>query len=91
MMTEVLTEVLGWAGSLLFSICGAPQAWSCWKAGNARGLDSKFLWLWAGGEICFLLYVPLKHGLNDLPLLANYIFNFLTLCVIMKYKYFERR
>ena len=84
-----MTEIIGWIGAFLFSICACPQAWQSYKDGHARGLNHSFLWLWFGGESCMIIYVLLEHGL-DLPLLTNYVFNFILLFVLIKYKYFER-
>lgn len=80
-------ETIGWIGSILFAICGLPQAISCIKTGHARGLDWGFLLAWTLGEIFTLIYIWPK---SDWPLIFNYSLNLMFLCVILRYKIFER-
>ena len=82
------TEILGWIGSILFAVCGAPQAWQCMRDGHSRGLNWFFLLAWLGGEILTILYVLPKM---DLPLLANYFANLIFLLVMVRYKLWERK
>jgi uncharacterized protein with PQ loop repeat len=80
-------EFIGWLGSILFCLCGLPQAIKSYKEGHSRGLSNAFLWLWFLGEILSFIYVLPKL---IWPLIGNYIVNFIFLLVIMKFKYFER-
>jgi uncharacterized protein with PQ loop repeat len=82
-----MMELIGWIGSTLFAICAVPQARRSWKLGHSRGLDPWFLWMWFFGEVLTLIYV-LPTGM--LPLIFNYIFNFLCLLVILRYYYWPR-
>ncbi len=80
-------DAIGWIGSVLFAICGLPQAVQCWREGHARGLNWFFLLAWFGGEVLTMIYVWPK---GDWPLLANYMVNFVFLLVMLKFKLFER-
>lgn len=80
-------ETIGWLGSILFAICGLPQAISCIKSGNAKGLDWFFLMAWFWGEVFTLMYIWPK---SDYPLIFNYSLNLMFLMVIFKYKIWER-
>ena len=78
-----MTELIGWLGSILFALCGLPQAFSCYKEGSAKGLSWTFLLMWFFGEILTIIYIfPSKQY----PLLFNYMCNLLSLLVILKYK-----
>ena len=81
-------EIIGWIGAVLFALSGIPQAWECYRTGNARGLAWGFVALWAGGELFTLAYI-LNRG--DLPLIFNYAVNFVVLAVILRYKIWERK
>lgn len=76
-------EVIGWLGSILFSMCAVPQAWQCWKQKHADGLSWTFLLMWLTGEILTAVYV---WPTRQYPLLANYFFNGLCLLIILRYK-----
>lgn len=80
-------EYLGWIGSFLFAMCGAPAAYASYKEGHSNGMNWAFLLMWFGGEVCTILYVLPKQ---DWPLLFNYLFNFVFLCVIIWFKLFPR-
>ena len=81
-------DSLGWIGSLLFGICGMPQAIQCAKDGHSRGLNWFFLLAWLGGEIFTIIYVWPKA---DYPLLANYFVNIGFLSIMIRYKVKERQ
>ena len=81
-------ETIGWIGSILFAVCGIPQAYHCWKTGNARGLSWGFIGCWFFGEIFTLIYVFPK---SDWPLIFNYTLNLVFLLVIIKFKIWERK
>lgn len=80
-------ENCGWLGSILFAICGLPQAIQCYKDGHSRGLNWFFLLAWLGGEIFTIIYVFPKA---DYPLLANYFMNLVFLGIMLYYKIWER-
>jgi uncharacterized protein with PQ loop repeat len=81
-------ETIGWIGSILFAVCGIPQAYHCWKVGNARGLSWGFINCWFFGEVFTLIYVFPK---SDWPLIFNYTLNLVFLVVIIKFKIWERK
>jgi len=85
-----MINLIGWFASLSFSLSALPQAYYCYKHGNANGISFLFILLWGSGEILTLVYVLLKHG-YDLPLVTNYLMNLLFLFIILKYKLFPRR
>lgn len=76
-------EVVGWLGSILFSLCAVPQAWQCYRQKHADGLSWTFLLMWLTGEILTAVYV---WPTQQYPLLANYFFNGLCLLVILRYR-----
>lgn len=76
-------ELIGWVGSILFALCALPQAWLCFKQKHARGISWLFLMMWLWGEVLTFTYV-LPTG--KLPLLANYVMNFILLLIIIFYK-----
>ena len=81
-------ETIGWVGSILFAICGLPQAIQCARDGHSRGLNWFFLLAWLGGEVLTIAYVWPKQ---DWPLLANYFANMGFLLVMLRYKIWERK
>lgn len=79
---------IGWLGSVLFAICGIPQAWQCYRQGHSDGLGWSFLLLWFFGEVFTVIYVLPKF---DWPLLFNYGVNMACLLVILRYKFRPRK
>lgn len=80
-------ETIGWIGSILFAVCGLPQAIQCYKDGHSRGLNWFFLICWFGGEVFTIIYVWPK---GDIPLLFNYFLNLGFLGIMLRYKIKER-
>lgn len=85
---DTIMQTLGWIGNLLFAVSAVPQAWLSFKQGHSEGLSTGLLSMWFSGEgiaIIFGLYeeVPVQ-------LMANYIFNFGCLLIIIRYKMFPR-
>jgi uncharacterized protein with PQ loop repeat len=78
-----MLDTIGWFGAILFAVCGIPQAWQCWKQGNANGMAWVFLLCWFFGELLTIVYVIPKR---DLPLLFNYTINLVCLLIILYYK-----
>lgn len=81
-------DAIGWMGSMLFALCGLPQAIQSYKQKHSDGLTWMFLLMWFFGEVFTFAYVLPKM---DYPLLANYVVNFAFLIVIMFYKLFPRK
>lgn len=79
-----MLNILGWIGSILFAICGLPQAIKCYKEKHADGISTSFLLMWLFGEIFTMIYVLPKM---DLPLLFNYSINLVFLFVITYFKF----
>jgi uncharacterized protein with PQ loop repeat len=84
----ITIETMGWIGSVLFAVCGLPQAVDCIKKGNAHGMTWSFLILWFLGEVFTLPYIV--HT-GSLPLLFNYSLNFCFVVVILYYKIKPRK
>lgn len=80
-------DTIGWIGSILFAICGLPQAVQCAKNGHSRGLNWFFLLAWLFGEIFTIIYVWPKA---DYILLSNYFVNLIFLAIMIRYKIVER-
>ncbi len=82
-------ELIGWLGSIMFGICGFPQAYQCYKDGHAKGISGSFIWLWTGGEVFTFFYVAMLP-ITSWPLIANYTINLISVITILRYKYWER-
>jgi uncharacterized protein with PQ loop repeat len=67
-----MTEVFGWLGSFLLSVCSIPQAIQCYKQGHANGISGWTTALWGAGMASALVYVATRL---DWPLIMNYAFN----------------
>lgn len=80
---SVIIRALGWLGSIMLSLCAAPQAYECYKQGHAKGLSKVFLGLWSLGEILTLIAV--SHEAPKAYLICNYLSNIMFLSVIWYY------
>jgi uncharacterized protein with PQ loop repeat len=78
-------EIIGWIGSMLFAFCALPQCIMVYKQKHAHGLSWAFLLMWMLGEILCFCYVALQP-MMQVPLLANYVINFVMLIIIIWYK-----
>jgi len=81
----MILEIIGWIGSMLFAFCALPQMVMTIKNNHARGLSWGFLVMWFLGEVLCFTYVAFQPILQ-IPLLANYVLNFIMLVVIIWYK-----
>lgn len=81
--TFSLVAIMGWLGSMLLAVCGAPQAWQSFKDKHSDGISWAFLLLWGFGEIFCLGYV---YNKLDLPLFVNYAINIVIVGVMVYYK-----
>lgn len=81
-------EIFGWIGSILFAVCGLPQALQSYRDGNSDGLNWFFLLAWFFGEIFTMVYILPK---GDIPLISNYVINICFLVVILRYKMVPRK
>jgi uncharacterized protein with PQ loop repeat len=84
-----MADTIGWIGSVFLAVCGAPQAWKCYRAGSARAISPLFVLLWLGGEVCYVVSVLLKFGWVDWMML-NYGLNILFASVIAYYMVFPK-
>jgi uncharacterized protein with PQ loop repeat len=87
--------MLGWLGAAMLSACGIPQAWSCFRSGQAKGISAGFVLMWGGGEIVTFLYLltfPKLSSCETLawPLVVNYLVNILSVSVIVRYRFWPR-
>ncbi len=82
----MVTQTVGWIGSLCLAFCGLPQAIQSYRQGNSKGVNLGFLVLWLTGEIFTLVYV--FTSLTSLQLMVNYTVNLICVLVIMFYKLF---
>lgn len=80
-----MMEFIGWLGGVMLAVCSLPAALSVYRKGNADGMDSTFLHLWAWGEIFTLIYTAHKAP-DAMPLLFNYAMNIIGLAIIFRYK-----
>ena len=82
-----MADTLGWIGSVLLAVCGAPQAWTCFRAGNARGISPAFVAMWLAGEVCYVVSVQMKFGWVEW-MMFNYALNICFASVIAFYLVF---
>jgi len=80
-----MMEAIGWIGSMLFAFCALPQMIMVVQQKHARGLSWGFLNMWFWGEIFCFIYVFNQPTLQ-IPLLTNYVINFIMLLIIIYYK-----
>ena len=74
---------VGFLGSILLALCGAPMAYKSYKDGHSEGVSGLFLFMWTFGEVLTLAYVLYNW---DLPLILNYGVNLIFIAIIVKYK-----
>jgi len=80
-------DTVGWIGSILFAICGMPQAIQCARDGHSNGLNWLFILCWLFGEIFTIIYV---WPTGDVILLSNYFVNLVFLGIMLRYKIYPR-
>lgn len=78
-----MIEFIGWIGAVMLGLCALPQAIASWRNKDSSGISFLFLLLWLGGEVFTLVYII--NTTQQLPLMANYLFNILCLIVILRY------
>lgn len=89
----MVNEVIGWAGSIMLSICAAPQVYHTWKTKKVGDLSWGFLWLWFLGEVFTFAYIivgDIEAQIFHLPLYLNYLFNTLMVLYLLYAKYYYK-
>jgi uncharacterized protein with PQ loop repeat len=81
-------EAIAWAGSVLFAICGIPQAVKCYQDKSSAGLSWAFLLCWFWAEIFMLIYTIDRR---DWPLVFNYVANFGVVNVMLYFKIWGKK
>lgn len=74
----------------MFSGCAVPQCIKTWKTRKTEDLSLTFLLMWFVGEILTFTYVLITNnqvGEYQIPLLANYVFNFVLVCYLLYAKW----
>jgi len=84
-----MADTIGWIGSLFLAVCGAPQAWKCFRQRTAKGISPWFVTLWLGGEICYVVSVLMKFGWVSW-MMFNYSLNIFFALVIAYYLVFAK-
>ncbi len=84
-----MADTIGWIGSIFFAVCGAPQAWKCFRQRNAKGISPLFITFWLGGEVCHVVSVWMKFGPVGW-MMFNYAANILFALVIAYYLAFPK-
>lgn len=75
--------ILGWIGSILLAICGAPEAYYAIKNKSTQ-LSWPFLCLWGFGEI--FVFLPVVFQIKSPYLILNYSLNLVFISIITYYK-----
>lgn len=81
-------EIFGFISTVCLALCGIPQAYECYKTGNAKGLSFLFLFAWLVGEIFLIPYAIYLDWV--VPILINASINLMIVITIFKYYYFPR-
>lgn len=76
-----MIEIIGWIGSIAFSLCAIPQAVEAIR-NKVCYINKWFLTLWIIGEVFTLVYAI---GIGALPMIMNYMVNGACLIVIAYY------
>jgi uncharacterized protein with PQ loop repeat len=76
------TELTGYLGSIFLTINAVPELFRTIKDGRCH-IGWPMLVLWFLGEIFMTSYVIMLH---DIPLMMNYIFNFVVVTIMLAYK-----
>ena len=84
-MSNGVIEAIGWIGGICFSLCGLPQVLQCYRQKHAHGINMHFILLWLVGELLTLIYV-IGSKIYSAPLIVNYVFNIMLICVILYYR-----
>jgi len=86
-MHDLITEIIGWIGAGLLSLCGVPQLIKTYKTKTTKGLSFGMLLCWLLGEIFMVTYIILTAF--EWPLLVNFSTNILivALTVILYIRY----
>jgi len=77
----ILTELLGWIGSIMLAVCALPAAYSAWKDKRCQ-YDKLFILIWFWGEVVLLGYALLT---KQWLLVPNYCVNILSIAIIWRY------
>ena len=77
----MLSDAIGWTGSVAFAVCGLPQAWDCIKTRTAKGISPGFIGLWFVGEVCYVVSILMKYGWVNW-MMFNYISNIASIVII---------
>ena len=85
----MVAQIIGWIGSLAFTLCAFPQTVQCWRQGHAKGFSPIFLVIWLMGGVCMMIAVPLQYGWVPW-LMMSYIGNTLCVIIILRYYLFPR-
>jgi uncharacterized protein with PQ loop repeat len=83
-----MSYIIGWLGSILLALYGAPQAWQSYKQGHSRGINTTLLIMWLAGEV--LTLGAILSITPELFLLFNYGVNLVFISIICYYKIYER-
>lgn len=81
-------EVLGWLGSVCYSVYSFPQAYDAFKKGRTEGLSFWMILLLFSGSLCSLIYVlPDYHS----PLFYNFFIGLCSHSVLLKYHLWPKK
>lgn len=75
-------EIIGYIGSIFLTINAIPEVIRTIKDGRCH-IGWPMLLLWFLGEVFMTIYAI---GLHNIPLMMNYIFNFLVVIIMLAYK-----
>ena len=82
-----MIEIIGWFGSIFYSVAGWPQVIKTVKKGNANGVSLYFLLLMILGAITFLVY---SFAIGSLAMVFCNSSTFLSMLITAKYVIFPR-
>jgi uncharacterized protein with PQ loop repeat len=82
-----IIEWVGFVGSFLLAGCAIPQLLKSIKTKRVDDFSGLFLSTWFIGEILMLVYILLTPNLFSIPLVINYLLNFIIVGILIGIKY----
>lgn len=84
----MLISVIGWIGTIAYTVYTIPQVLICLKNGNANGISRLFAIAYLFGCVLSLIYSCYHH---DVILAVNFGIGTIAWIVIHYYLYFPRK
>ncbi len=84
----MIVSIIGWIGTLAYTLYGVPQIILCLKNGKAGSISRLFAATYLCGCLLSLSYALYRH---DAVLSVNFMVGVISWLIINKYIYFPRK